>query len=239
MKLKEMIALAESLVETGVLVKTMNSITMGLNIMGYSNAEVFKRSASLSPIPFYAPSDEQGKGVVDFCGQLNTMIAHKAAAEELLISFPHHLMYGNDIEDKLDVSRRYQSIISTMSFMDKKSVYECLGTKDSNQARAVGRLVKAGKLIELKIGALTDPIYPTFQFDENVVLYPGIERVISLLAENGKSVLDFCEFVNDEDHFTSCIKKTSIKNKKQPFSVFMSSEGVEQLFEHWLTESFF
>ena len=99
MKLKEMIALAESLVETGVLVKTMNSVTMGLNIMGYSNAEVFKRSASLTPIPFYAPSDEQGKGVVDFCGQLNAMIAHKAAAEELLISFPHHLMYGNDIDD--------------------------------------------------------------------------------------------------------------------------------------------
>ena len=109
--------------------------------------------------------------------------------------------------------------ISTMSFMDKKSVYECLGTKDSNQARAVGRLVKAGKLIELKIGALTDPIYPTFQFDENVVLYPGIERVTSLLAENGKSVLEFCEFVNDEDHFMRSVKKTSIKNKKKPFSV--------------------
>ena len=239
MNLKEMIALAEELVETGLLIKTMNSVTMGLNIMGYSNAEVFKRSASLSPIPFYAPSEEQGKGLVNFCGQLNTMIAHKAAAEELLISFPHHLMYGNDIEDKLDVSRRYQSIISKLSFMDKKSVYECLGTKDSNQARAIGRLVKAGKLIELKIGALTDPIYPSFQFDENVVLYPGIERVISLLAENGKSVLEFCEFVNDEDHFMSSVKKTSIKNKKKPFSVFTSNDSIEQLFEHWLAESMF
>ena len=63
------------------------------------------------------------------------------------------------------------------------------------------------------------PIYPTFQFDENVVLYPGIERVTSLLAENGKSVLEFCEFVNDEDHFMRSVKKTSIKNKKKPFSV--------------------
>ncbi|WP_338456575.1 hypothetical protein [uncultured Alteromonas sp.] len=239
MKLKEMIALAESLVETGVLVKTMNSVTMGLNIMGYSNTEVFKRSASLAPIPFYAPSDEQGKGVVDFCGQLNAMIAHKAAAEELLISFPHHLMYGNDIEAKLDVSRRYQHIIETLSFMDKKSVYESLGTKDSNQARAIGRLVKAGKLIELKVGALTDPIYPTFQFDENVVLYPGIEHVITLLTEHGKTVLEFCELIQDEATFMDCVKKTSIKNKKQPFTVFQSYDSVEQLFEQWLSDSLF
>lgn len=230
MHIEKMQALADSLVVTGVLTKSSSPITMSLSILGYSASEVFKRTSPLPVTHNYTPVDENAD-LSDFCQDLNRGLAQKVAAEELLISTPYHLLQHGDIKRLVNVARKYNDVLQRLAFLTRKEAYETICTKDTNIARAVSRLVNANKMIELKVGTVTEPLYPAFQLDENVVIYPTIPLILESLGKNNMSVLDFCLWIADENGFIETARKVSRKYYKSPFKIFTSNDDTVKLLD--------
>lgn len=230
MHIEKMQSLAESMVVNGVLTKSTTPISMSLNVMGYSSEEVFKRSCSLPVIDTYTPIEDDPV-LSDFCMELNKGLAQREASKELLISTPYHLFKHGEVKGLIDIARRYKKATSSLAFMTRKEIYETICTKDTNIARSVSRMVNSNKLIELKVGSVTDPLYPTFQLDENIAIHPTIPVIMEALQKNNMSVLDFCLWVADENGFVSLVKKVSRKYYKAPFKVLSNHEDTLKLLE--------
>jgi hypothetical protein len=230
MHIEKMKGLADALIESGTLTKSTSPITMSLNVLGYSTSEVFKRTTALPVTENYSPVEESAE-LSEFCQELNRGLAQKVAAEELLISTPYHLLKHGDIERLLGTARKYNEALNKLAFMSRKDIYETICTKDTNIARAVSRLVSSGKMIELKIGSVTEPLYPTFQLDENVTVYPTVPLVLEALEKNGMSILDFCLWIADEEGFIESVKKVSRKYYKSPFRVFTNIDDTTKMLD--------
>jgi hypothetical protein len=238
MQLEKMIKLADALVEQGVLNKSRTSITVNMSVLGYSTEEALKRNSSIPSVDVFAPTSEND-ALSEFCNDLNRLNAQRVAACELLISTPYHLMQGSDVKAKLAISKNFEYVRDKLSFFTRKDVYSTLGTKDTNQIRAVSRLVKLNKIIELRIGAVAEPLYPTFQFDENLIPFSGIETLCELLSQHNKTVLDFCMFVADEEQFYKAVYFVSRKYKKNTFAIFADIEHLTALINEWVNDDIF
>jgi hypothetical protein len=149
----------------------------------------------------------------------------------MLISTPYHLLNHADVEGLLDTARKYASIKSRLAFMSLSEVYETFHTKDKNMRRSVNRLVKNNRLIELKVGTMSDPIYPTFQLDDNLVTYSTIPLILDTITKHGMSILDFCLWIADEEGFVATARKVSRKYHKLPFKLFSCEEDTKKLLD--------
>lgn len=231
-------SLADALVEKGILNVEKRPLSLAVNILGYNQKDTLKRVVPLPPVNVYTPTSDEPE-LADFCMHLNRSIAEKIAAEEMLISTPYHLMNNNDVQDKLLIAHRYRKVCEKVSMMSRQDVYDTLGAKDTNMARAVGRLAQSGKLLELKVGALSEPLYPAFQFNSDLVLHPGIEEVIEHLKEHDISVLSFCDWVASEHGFMKAVISVSKKYKKLPFNILASQDDTKQLLDNWCNDLLF
>lgn len=225
-------SLADILVEQGILTSAMRPLTLTISILGHTHESVLKRTAPLPSVYVYTPVLDVPE-LSSFCANLNKLLSEKLAAEEILIATPFHLMSNNDINDKLAIAKKYTTVCQNLSFMTRKEVYEILSTKDGNMIRATSRLVQLGRLFELKVGALAEPLYPTFQFNEDLLLYPGVESVVAYIHEHNTTMLSFCEWVADESGFIAAAKQVNKKYKKLPFSIFSDIADTIELLTLW------
>lgn len=228
MHIEKMQSLAEALVANGVLTKSTSNITMSLSVLGYSSSEVFKRNTALPSVTTYAPNNDDAELSL-FCQELNRGLAQKVAAEEMLISTPYHLLKHGDIERLLSTARKFEELKSRLACMTLSEIFDTLMTKDTNKKRSVSRHVKQNKLIELKVGSFGDPVYPTFQLDENASAYSTLPLILDTISQNGMSTLDFCLWIADEDGFIATARKVSRKYFKSPFRIFSDEEDTEKL----------